>query len=366
MHAQADDEVPRKTKKRSSARSSSGDGGPGIPEVMYVLAVVLTVVMAVVFGRWQGALVGAFFAGILLMTVGFYGAVVVAQEAEVWERIVYILVPIYHFIFWAKFWEDTKRYVACYIIGFMTIGASVTIIATMAAQQRHQRQQAEIAARQQLTAAMKAQADQFHAEHQRRFQESINSAAQPPWNPNKPLAAPGLGEIPGMGEPPSNGRLFGDLHAQLQAEQQRNMEMSRQRMEAQRQRLGLPPLVNNSGQQQQPQQAAKSEPKPADVLREMSQPVPLQQLLQISRQVKGKFEPTEGMQLFVKRADGEWYLAEVTEVLGPQKAQVRFAYDRAAADGVVGRDKVRIPNGPWPPFPEVPAEPATETTPAVN
>lgn len=105
-----------------------------------------------------------------------------------------------------------------------------------------------------------------------------------------------------------------------------------------------------------PPPEVKAPPKPEDTLKELSQAVPLQQLLQISRQIKGKFEPVVGMQLFVKRADGEWYLAEVTEVPVAQKAKVRFAYDLDAADGTVGRDKVRIPNGEWPRFPEIPAE----------
>lgn len=197
MRVPSEDDEPAAPRKRLKRRvvaygedeDREDSRGFGLPEVMYLLSVVLILGAPLVFGTWRGMVAGAMLAGALLMIVGFYGAMIAARGAEIWERIVYVLFPLYHFYFWAKFWDDTKRYVGCCGVGFVLWIVSFGMIGVVAAQQRQQR---EAVAAQQRAAATE-QRDRFHQENTQRMLNQMN-ASIPRGVPNPSHHIPGVPE----------------------------------------------------------------------------------------------------------------------------------------------------------------------------
>lgn len=354
--------VTRRSKTRTRSRSSSDSTWSiGLLEVLYGLAALL-IALAFTFDTQFGGSCAAFLIGIGLYVVGFYGAVIVARAEDFSERILYVLLPIYHFFYWAKYWEDTRRYVACCGIGFGLMCVSLVGL-VLFLEQAPNRANASTRgpfvprmasndpawnkSRAEMDARMKADSDRFWQEQRQQMESITRSAHQPLVQP------PANNPFPEMKGPSI------DL-SKIGRDQQERLRELQQRASAGRPSF-LPPRSFPSQPVVEQQPVSKDE----QILRELAKPVFLPQLLPISRQVRGKFEPQVGMQVFVKWKDDFWYRAEVTEVVGEkkgaagQKAKVRLVNALEPSDDEFGRDRVRLPNTPWPVIPVQAPEPQT-------
>ncbi len=338
----------RRAKTPSRSRNSGAASWSfGLLEVLYGLSALL-IALAFTFDTQFGGSTAAFLAGLVLCTVGFYGAMIVARAETFSERILYVLLPVYHFFYWAKYWTDTRRYVACCGIGFGLTCLSMVGLVVFLEQAPH-RAAARGAhgplvanndpewnrIRSEMDARMKADRDRFWEEQRRQTQSIAQSAG-------RPQVGPPINPLPEMKAPEMDMRSFN------REQQQRLRELQ------ERANTGRPNFVPSQSVPAQPAQAQNSVGPEQKLRNELAQPVLLPQLLSVSRQVRGKFEPEVGMQLFVKWKHNAWYRAEVTEVIGEpqrvggQKVKVQFLAGWLTTDEEFGRDRVRIPNTPWP------------------